>query len=222
MYYSVQHALERYTTTWSGTAALATAVSELNANITALEAAVAKQVVDIRGYAKDKAQAEDLMIAVTMKVAGAAKAFATVQGNAVLATQMSASPSALRKFRDAVIALACQGIHDAANAVVADLADYGILPADMTALQDAINVYVQLVGSPRTAITERKSQTSEIGLLVRDTAKLLNNRMDPLVGIFAVSDATFHRAYFDARIIVDHRGGRDSASENPEGTAEAA
>jgi len=219
MYYTTDSALDKYSAVWTGILAFEACVSEFKTNIGAIESAVSKQIIDIRGYAMGKAKAEANMIQETVKVAGAAKAYATVSGKLVLATQMSVAKSGLRQFRDAVVAQACQGIHDAANAEVANLADYGISAVEMTALQDAIDAYAALISAPRIAITQRKGQTAEIALLIRDTYKLLSNRMDPLMGLFGASAPIFYREFFDARIIVDHRGSVDTSPASAEASA---
>ena len=213
MYYAVKDALNTHNLVWSVTVAFAAAVAEFLTNIGTLESVVAKQVIDIRGFAKSKAKAEDTLVEAAMKVAGGTLAFATVVENAVLATQMKVSDSGLRSFRDGIIAQACQGIHDSANAEILNLADYGILPADMTALQAAIDAYVALVSAPRNAIASRKGHTTELAMMMKDTSKLLDDRMDAMLVLFAETNPEFHREYFDARIIVDLKGGATKEDE---------
>lgn len=210
MYYAVQKVLEKHNAVWSATPAFAATVTELGANIDALEAAVAKQVIDIRGYAISKAEAERQMVSLTIKVTGAAKAYAVVNQDQVLATQVNVTPSTFHRLRGAIVSQACQGLHDIVAPLTAELADYGITAEDLEALQTAIEAYTGLISSPRNAITARKGHTAEIGFLVRDTAKLLDKRMDALMGLFALEHVDFHREFFDARIIVDHRGSGDS------------
>lgn len=213
MYYAVAKYLDEHSTELGTVPALVAAAVEFQANIKALESATEKQVIDITGFAKDKAEAEDKMITLTLAVAGGTRAYATVQGDSVLAGKMNVTVSALRKHRDAVVAQHCQAIHGAANAVVADLADYGVTTALLADLQSAIDRYVAAIAAPRAAITDRKGATAEIRELMKDTTKLLVKRIDSLVEQFRASNPDLVRGYADARIIVDH--GKGSAGEAP-------
>lgn len=210
MSYAAIQVLDQNTLIWNGVPAMVQAHTEFKANLSALEGAVAKQVADITGHAKDKAAAEEKMIAKTLAVAGSVMAFATVNEDNGLAESMDISPSELRRYRDSVVAQRCQTVCDAANANLAAVADFGVLPADATALQGLIDAYVALIPQPRNMITARKGATAEIGALVRDTMKLLNRRIDRLMMQFKFSHPEFVTQYFDARIIIDQHGQKDS------------
>ena len=213
MFYATDKFLDENSAVLGTVPALVAAILEFQANIKALEAATEKQVIDITGFAKDKAEAEDAMIGLTLAVAGGTRAYATVIGDSVLAEKMNVTTSALRKHRDAVVAQHSQGIHNEANAVVASLADYGVTPAVLTDLQNAIDRYVAAIAAPRAAITDRKGATAEIRELMKDTTKLLVKRIDSLVEQFRVTNPDLVRGYEDARIIVDL--GKGSSDETP-------
>ncbi|MEO8591092.1 MAG: hypothetical protein ABI432_17060 [Flavobacteriales bacterium] len=213
MAYAAMLVLDNNTGIWSVVPAMVQAHTEFKANLTALELAVNKQVADIKGHAKDKAAAEDSMIAKTLSVAGGVMALATVNGDNGLAEAMDLTPSELRRYRDSVVAQRCMGVHDAATANAAALVAYGITAADITDLKARIDTYVALIAQPRNMITARKGATAEIGALIRDTTKLLNNRLDRLMQQFAFSQKEFHKHYFDARIIIDQHGQKDQPAE---------
>lgn len=209
MAYAAAQVLDQNTLIWNGVPAMVDAHTEFKANLTALEEAVAKQVADIKGHAKDKAAAEEMMITKTLAMAGSVMAFATVNNDNGLAESMDISRSELNRYRDSVVAQRCQTVHDAADANIAALAAYGVLPADVTALQALIDTYIALIPQPRNMITARKGATAEIGALVRDTMKLLNRRVDRLMMQFNYSHPEFVKQYFDARIIIDQHGQKD-------------
>ena len=213
MFYATDKFLDENSAVLGTVPALVAATLEFQANMKAIEGAVEKQVIDITGFAKDKAEAEDAMIGLTLAVAGGTRAYATVIGDSVLAEKMNVTTSALRKHRDAVVAQHSQGIHNEANAVVASLADYGVTPAVLTDLQNAIDRYVAAIAAPRVAITDRKGATAEIRELMKDTTKLLVKRIDSLVEQFRVTNPDLVRGYEDARIIVDL--GKGSSDETP-------
>ena len=74
--------------------------------------------------------------------------------------------------------------------------------ADIVELQSRIDNYTAMVQQPRNLIVTRKSATSELELLTRDTMRLLSRRVDMLMRGFKYSNATFRRKYTDARIII--------------------
>ncbi|MBK9274709.1 MAG: hypothetical protein IPM49_09240 [Flavobacteriales bacterium] len=215
MFYAVQKTLERHGAVWSGTPAMVAASTEYDANIASLEACVEKQVIDIRGFARAKAEAEAEMVAMTLQVAGGVRAYATVVGDSVLADKMNVTRSTLLRHRDSVVAQHCQGIHTEATAVVASLADYGVLPATLTALQGAIDAYVAAITAPRNAITQRKGATAELRMLIKDTTKLLVKRLDSLVEQYRLANAEFYREYHNSRMIVDLGTGSGEGTGTP-------
>ena len=215
MFYAVQKTLALNNALWSGTPALVSATTELDQNIVAIESCVERQVIDIRGFAKAKAQAETAMINLTLAVAGGVRAYATVSEDDVLAGKMSVTRSALLRHRDSVVAQHCQGIHTEATAVVASLAAYGITPAMLVDLQSAIDTYVAGNMAPRNAITLRKGSTSELKMLLKDTTKVLTKRLDALMELFAGTEPEFYRDYFNARVIVDLGTGSGDGTVTP-------
>ena len=209
MFFTTQEVLVDHNATWGATPAMVDANAAFDANIAALRTAVARQVTDITGHAKDKARALDALVALTLRMSGCVMAYAETTDNQALAEAMNIVPSELYKYRDSIVAERCQGVHDAANTHIANLAPYGIVAADVNSLQSAIDKYVALIPRPRTKITERKGATSEIGLLIRDTQRLLGRRMDMLMRGFMISHPDFYRQYQNARIIVDQGGQKE-------------
>ncbi len=216
MFYVVKSTLEENNAVWSGTPAIVAAKAEYDANVKALEDALEVQLRDIRGHAVDKRNAEEVMIAETLDVAGKVMAYATAIGDEALAEAMNIVPSELRRYRDSVVAQRCQDVHDSANAVLASLADYGVDAAKLTAFQALIDAYLAENTAPRLAITTRKNATAVIEELVEGTLTMLNRRMDPLMQGFAITDPEYHRQYTDARIIVD-LGGTGEPEPDPPG-----
>ena len=210
MFFTIQEVMQNNNAVWGATPAMVTANTEFDGNIGALRVAVARQVTDIKGHAKDKALALDSMIEQTLRVAGVVMAYAEATNNQALAEAMNLVPSELRRYRDSVVAERCQGVHTEATTNLAAIATYGIVAADLTSLLTAIDAYVALIPRPRTMITVRKGATNEIGLLVRDTMRLLDRRMDMLMRGFMISHPDFFRQYTDARIIVDQGGTREA------------
>jgi hypothetical protein len=213
MFNAVLQVLDEHHAIFDTVPALSTAASDLRANLLAISACVEKQVVDLRGFARDKLGAEQAMMQAAVVVAKGTLAYATVTGNMVLAGKMSVTRRLLERHADGVVARHCQVVLAEATAVGAALADYGVDAARLEALEQAIRRYEAALAAPRLAITARKGATTELVLVIRDTQRLLATRLDALMERFATEDPALHRAYWNARIIVD-RGRR--AKEAPE------
>ncbi len=210
--YAAQTVLNDNSALWSGMPAMVALKSEFDANIASIEDAIEVQVKDIKGHTVAKADALEAMIAKTLRVGGAVMAYAGATKNAGLAEEMNVVPSELRGYRDAIVAQRCQGIHAAATTNLAALVGYGVVAADLTELQTLIDAYVALVPKPRNMIVARSVKTGDLGLLLRDTSRLLDRRMDMMMRSFMVSAPDFYSQYTKARMIVD-LGGSGEAEE---------
>lgn len=213
MFYTVQAACAKHAAVWTPLVPFKTAHDEVVINIGAIEAATQTQEKSIAGLALDKRYKQDAMVKVAVEVAAATYAYAVDKGDMVLQEEVNYSASDLRRERDAVIAQVCQNIHTAANGVIGELAAYGVVPADLVNLQTAIDAYVSVVSSTRTGVTVRKGATAEIDALVRNTMKILTQRMDKLMPEFEASHPEFYQEYFDARMIIDLGGKEEKEAE---------
>lgn len=72
------------------------------------------------------------MIQITLEVAATVYTYASKIGDNELREKVNYSPSDLRNSRDTILKDICQTIHDEANAVISNLANYGKTPADLT------------------------------------------------------------------------------------------
>jgi len=216
MFYALLQVLAKHVAVWTGLVPFKNAHDELKLNVGSIESATQKQETSLKGVALDKRFKKEAMVKRTLSIAQAMFAYAEDEGDVVLRDKVDYTRSDLMQPRDAIIAQTCQNIHDLANPLIATLAAYGVLPADLSAQQDAIDAYMATVGSPRAALTVRKGATAEINALVKDSMKILNNRMDKLMPEFEESNADFFQEYFDARMIVN------SGSAKKDEEAEAA
>ncbi|MBK6541614.1 MAG: hypothetical protein IPG10_10125 [Flavobacteriales bacterium] len=203
MFYALLQVLARHAAAWTGLVPFKNARDEFEGNVTSLEDATQTQETSLKGVALDKRFKKEKMVKKTMEVARSIFAYAEDQGDVVLQAKVNYSPSALLLARDAVVGQTCQNIHDLGTTLLASLGAYGLVAADLTAQQNAIDAYVATVGSPRAALTVRKGATAEIDALVKDSMKILTNRMDMMMAEFEESHPEFFQEYFDARMIVD-------------------
>lgn len=203
MFYALLQVLAKHVAVWTGLVPFKNAHDELKLNVGSIENATQKQETSLKGVALDKRFKKEAMVKQTLSIAQAMFAYAEDEGDVVLRDKVDYSRSELMQTRDAIIAQTCQNIHDLANPIIAALAAYGLLPADLTGHQSTIDAYTATVGSPRAALTVRKGATAEINALVKDSMKILNNRMDKMMPEWEASNPDFFQEYFDARMIVD-------------------
>ncbi|MEO8068987.1 MAG: hypothetical protein ABI599_14925 [Flavobacteriales bacterium] len=203
MFYSASTACDNHNAVWAALVPFANAVTAFQAKITEIEQEIETQGLDLDGYAINKGKRKEQMVRKTLTTANQVFAFAEDTDATVLREKMDVSYSDLIAPRDAVVAQKCQGIHDEANAVIALLAPYGVVAADLTALQTLIDAYEAVISAPRTAITVRKGATGNIETLIREGTTILTNRLDKLMSEFKDSSPAFHQEYFDARIVVN-------------------
>lgn len=211
MFYALLQVLAKHVAVWTGLVPFKNAHDELEGNVASIESATQKQETSLKGIALDKRFKKEAMVKKTLEVAQSMFAYAVDQGDVVLQAKVDYSRSELMQTRDAIIAQTCQNIHDLATPIIAPLGAYGLVAADLTAQQSTIDAYTATVGSPRAAATVRKGATAEIEALVKDSMKILNNRMDKLMPEFETSNADFFQEYFDARMILN--SGTDKKDE---------
>ena len=199
----VQNVVNSNNPIWSGLPAFVSAFNDFEGIIVEILSNRVVQEADTKGVTLDKQQAEDILIAKTLTVSAGTYAYAVDNSNETLREKINYSPSNLRQARDTILRDMCQLIHNEVNAVIGDLADYGILPADLTDLQNKINLYYIAISEPREAITDRKTAKQELVILLGRFDDVLKERMDKLMIMFRDCNRLFYRQYLNARIIID-------------------
>ena len=168
MFYALLQVLAKHVAVWTGIVPFKNAHDELKGNVASIENATQTQETSLKGVALDKRFKKEAMVKKTLEITQAIYAYAVDQGDLVLREQADYSRSDLMGVRDAVVAQTCQNIHDLANPIIAALGAYGLVAADLTTQQTAIDAYTATVGSPRAALTVRKGATAEIEALVKE------------------------------------------------------
>lgn len=200
--------------------ARATAFGLLGTNLTAINAQVAGQSTNTTGVTQDKAALRNTLDNITVTVLSSAKVWANVTENNTLAAEFNYSLSDIQEIKDDTM----QGFCDFRIQLVTDnlaaLADYGIDNNAVTAWQDALDAFVNKVGSPRQAINTRHLHTANLKAIFKATGKLFRDRLDPLMLIFKTTDPELYAAYQQARIVIDRKGKGTGSNTVPANTIE--
>jgi hypothetical protein len=180
--------------------------------VTAINALVSTQSGNDSGITADKAALRNTLDTLSFDHMTAALAWARIQSNQTLAAEFDYTQSDIQKVKDDTIIAFCQHRYQLINSNSVALADYGILPATLTAWQTAMTAYEPLITGPRVAKVSKKVITAQIKSLFKQTNDHLRNILDPLMLALRATQPQLYLGYQSSRIIIDRRG---PGSENP-------
>lgn len=206
MFKTVSTYLDMHPEVWSGIPAALTAVTDLNSAIQEIDTAVQNQEDNLEGITTDKQNLRDALEAQILIVGGAVYAYAKSTGNEELAALVYYTPSDLDKASEQRVDDAAQRVIDAATNHLIDLADYGVIQADIDTLTSRVIAYDQGKSQHSSAEAIQSGITDNLPQMFRDTVGILNDRLDQLLLRYRFTDPAFHSGYESARVIVDLRG----------------
>jgi hypothetical protein len=198
--------LDNNASQYAGVAALVTQVGNVHSSVDLIGQLVQIQGSPTTGVTVDKAALQQQMVDMTMRVAGALKAFASDTNNATLLHQADINKSTFTRARDDQRDDIAQQIHDLANTNIAALAPFGITAATLSALKTRIDAYIAAIGSPRVARVKIKTATEMLDAEISRVEMILNDRIDGLMEQFKDNGTPFYSDYQNARRIVDTGG----------------
>lgn len=85
----------------------------------------------------------------------------------------------------------------------AQLLSYGHDPEKMSAIEQAISAYSNLIAKPMDAIAERKQKTTNLKELFARLDSVLYDKLDKLIVLFKSSHPDFYGEYRTARNVID-------------------
>ena len=188
---------------WSGTPPFAEAVTRVKAGIDAIDAASDAQQKPTTGLTVDKAQLRSDLEEKTLKIADQLAALAAKNQKGDLAAQVRVTRSSLDQLGDLDLEQTAERIGLLANLNFGALADYGILPADVTALDTARTAFVKTKAVPREAAAQRKTQNESLSQLIANVRSIFRNEIDKMMSHFKKSNPDFYRGYIAMRVVVD-------------------
>lgn len=207
--------LDTNNSVWSGKAAFAAAVIEAKDGVKAIRDTASKQESPTGGITDEKAQARGDLEDLALEIADQVSAYAAKNSDVGLAAQVHVSRSSLDQAQDDDLVQVAERIRDAANTNVAALADYGVTPAEVTALSDAITAFSGMKSSPRTAKAAKSGATQSIASLVQAARSLFRTQLDKMMTPFRKTNPEFYTGYFAARVIVDRAATQSTPTPTP-------
>lgn len=206
--------LAKNKSTWQAHVAFSEGVDAVTALVEQVEAQAQIAQGNSGAASAKKLALRDLAVAVS-EVIGAVRSYAAKNAVPELAAKVDFSPSSVVAGKAQEVVTRCRTIHAAANAIVADLADYGITATKLTALKKKIDAFDGVKTSPRQSLVERKAANELLPQLVRSAVETLRQQLDGLVIQFRESSPNFFEEYFAARVVVDSPGSQTDTDVQP-------
>jgi hypothetical protein len=203
MYNTVDNCLGTNAVIVATVPALATARTDLQAFIQAIEVQAEIQNTADTGAATDKEEKQTNLCRLASNMAGLIRAWAVASSNTLLAEQMNITYSDLLRIKDSLLAEHCLTIHAEGTTNLVALAPYGVTAPKLTQLQTAITDYEARSTAPRDADVAIAAATEELETLFKSTDSLLKLQIDKMVNDFRSSEPIFFNQYYAARVIVD-------------------
>ncbi len=206
-YATVDAVLDTHETKWTALTAFAAGAARLKGLIGEIQD-LGQTQASRTGAASEKAYALEALGHAAFEVGAAVHAYAVATEDFALEGRVDFSRSSIRLGRESSVVARCRDIHAAATAQVADLTDYGITAAKLTALKKKIDAFEASLSKPRQQIATSSAATVALAEKFSEVDTVLNKCLDKLVYQFRDSAPDFFNEYQSARSIVDLRGGR--------------
>lgn len=193
-------------------------VETFNAKVAEIEAQAALQGLPTSGKRVDRDRVFAAAIQATLVVADLVGGYAQTQGLSDLEAKVRLTSSMFTSARLGHRVPLMQQVHDAALAVLPQLAGIGVTAETLAALKTRIDAANAVKTASRAAVVERRVATQTLVILFRELTALLKNELDPQMKALRETDPKASAAYSAARDVINQPG----ASEKPEAAATTA
>jgi len=208
-YLTLEVTLETNHAVWENLPAFVSAVEEFTAIIPEIQA-LAQTQASREGAANEKSNALESLGEAAFEVGAAVHAYAVTTQDFALEGRVDFSRSTIVYGRESSVLARVRDIHAAATTQLANLADYGITAAKLTAFKKKIDAFGATMPKPRQQIAAGSAATTNLKGQFRAADAILNDRLDNLVCQFKNSAPDFFNAYQTARSVVDSGSTRKS------------
>jgi hypothetical protein len=179
------------------------AVNSFNNNISSIIAAVQQEDLITKGITIDKAEARKKLCQLCADMAAPISAYAAANQNNKLLSEVNLSYTDLFKSKDDQLAPRCQNIHNAAQANLAALEDYGISQQTVDTLQIGIDNYQAKVPDPRNVSAQKSTISDNLIKLIDECDTILKTQMDKTIIALKTTQPDFVNTYKSNRVIID-------------------
>jgi len=199
-------ALDAHADAWAGIPIMATYRDALDDHVAAIVDAGTRQARPTRAVTAVKDALRTTVRTGVWSLAAALQAWAADAERSDVAAQVDFTESDLSVLGDDDLAEESEIVVALAREHLADLAPYGVVAAEVDALDAADDEFADALDTPRAAIGARSRARSEIATEVAAVRTLLRKKLDPMVDRLSAGQPAFAQEYRSARVIVDRRG----------------
>lgn len=192
------------TIVWNGLPAVVSKKTDLESLISKILLEQDKQTADTTGNAAGKSVKKKDAAMKAWAIAKPMAVFANDTNDYVLRNEIDFALSDLMSGKDVDVRDRWQLVHDRANTHIVALTagGYGVVAADVTALQTLIDDFVAVESKPRVAKTQSAAATKELKKLF-DMLREMKSELIELLTPFALSNVSFYSSVVDGFEIVD-------------------
>jgi len=199
MFVKVHAVLKLNQALWVAFIAFVARFSDYETIINAISKKRKKQEADSTGYTKERDEKKTDMVNKALLVAGAIMAYASFISDRALFQSVKFNFTELFRADDITSRDRCQHIHETADSIIAQLADYGITNNTLTDLQSLIDNFSDFI-EIRDAVEDVKEESTEsLEKIFHSGDILLNEQFDNLMLQFKASQPDFYSQYIHAR-----------------------
>jgi aspartokinase len=198
--------MTKFISIWTGNKAVTDTMSKLTSALGKVGDKAQQQEAPIIGQEAKKALVRHDYEEEIMRIAGQLCSLADKIGDTNLGAQTELTLAQLDKQSVDVLEATGERVSGLATANLAALADYGITPADVTALDALTTQFHGVKTAPRKAIATRAGQTKTMPPAVKSVTSLLRNHLDKQMLMFKKSNPEFYAGYLSARVVIDRHG----------------
>lgn len=178
-------------------------LTNFEAAVDAIKAKENERRLSTKGKTEAKYNAEETLLDATIKTASALYTYADLNNNIELRNLADVTYTGLDNLKDVDLIARSEQIHYAANPLAAELADYGLSAADLTAFKTAIDNYSDAAGDRDASVAVRKGASVSIKDMFKNADSILEGQLDKFVDMLMNSYPHFYNGYKGARIIRD-------------------
>ena len=203
MYEAVSDLLDANTAKTASMPAFVTAFNSFKDAMAAISEKNIQKNTATTGRTATKNQKQTELIEAAVPVAGALYALGTATEDPRLQALGNVKKGYLSNLRDTELTDAVTNIKNLADGYSADLADYGITAAIISALDTKLTAYSSALGTKESSVSTRVAAGKVLEDLFDDADSILKDQLDRMMEMFAPSDQQFYQEYKSAREIKD-------------------
>ena len=216
MFVQVKEITAQFKPSWQVNPAFSKAVETVSKSVEGINKLNSDLQGSDTGSTESKIGQKEHMADIAMKISGALMAYAYTENLNELISDAALNRDEVIKAKDVDADDIALHIYNLATKYTQNLEDYGIVQADLDALQASIQLFTNKIGSPRLNQSQRKVIRQQQEILFSEADKALQNIMDNLIIQFRKKDYMFYESYQNARSVIRNGGGPIAKSTKKE------